>query len=114
MKKILILLFLFSIMPFTACDDDENVPYDPNYAVCGVTNATENLPWLKDLVDKGPQLIEVKEYQGEDYIRVQAWWNSVATGMVYDCQGNMVSDSDIRAALSSENEGWICIYDINK
>ena len=135
MNKLLILLFLFSIVPFTACDDNdkkeeqiyvpelpEGILYDPNHDVCGTTDAMENLRWLRE-IPLGVRKVFVKEYQGQDYLMIDEPGSSMKlvigkfghiTGAVYDCQGNYMDDDSevtktLRESFSNGEDGWVCI-----
>lgn len=129
MKKTITLLFINSLLSFFACHDDtyryelpDEIPYKPNYAVCGVTNVMENLDWLKDNT-RGIRLVFVKEYLGQDYLMTdEATSSHIITGEygsisgeIYDCQGNRLGkENEARQVLQESfmrgESGWVCIY----
>lgn len=100
----------------TACKDDEfqvgDIPYKPAQEVCGVTNATENLDWLKAKIEQKDAIwnIYVCNDNGQDLILIHHISSSLAyVDEVYDCQGNKIDLTDF-THLTEKMEDWVCIY----
>lgn len=133
MKAITILPLCLSLSLITACnnDNDDDIVYNPNYAICGVKNPVENLDWLEEKIkDEIVTKIYVTTYNGSDYLFfrsiVYTLLQDEAFGQICDCQGNKIVDlhdmekgdnefsemwNELWNSFKNEKEKWTCIYD---
>ena len=127
------LLLLFLALPFACGDGEEEnekeddremvlIPtdpdyteftYNPDYSVCGVTNAIENLEWLNNKLRS--LYVYAREYQEQDYILESHNHTTVIGRNIYDCQGERVDEkSDLYKELLrsyyEKDSAWVCIF----
>jgi hypothetical protein len=96
MKKMIFLSLMVWVA--SACHHDHDEP-DPGPSVCGVTNPTENLPWLKTIIDNFKKdtstsaslhYVQQGTYQGNTVFIVGTCipWCELSCVRIVDCEGN--------------------------
>ncbi|HIX86673.1 MAG TPA: hypothetical protein H9848_08740 [Candidatus Parabacteroides intestinigallinarum] len=129
MKKLLFLSLLFSIVPFMACDDEEDVykrpAYEPYRAICGIENGRENIAWIRDTIqiekdrfkeDKTMLFFEIykAELNGNDVVLFMAPSDVLYYTHAYSCQGELLDlTQDEHDYLIENHSSWSCLFDVS-